>query len=132
MKKSIFIIFGLLLLISCKKEVTTPNNGIYRGVYKEITVDQDTLVDALVFLVLHEENQSFTVKGDSLTNFPPDHNGTYEIIDEKQMNFEYKGVYEYNPNHYLDTTFNYTFDDVNFTLSRKESDRTFEYKMKRY
>ena len=126
---------ALMFLASCKKEVTTPNNGIYRGVFMEIDSSGlgDTLADGVLHMALFESNQTFAVKGDTNTMAPASHNGSYVIDAAGLMIFDTPGTPnpQYDPDHYLDTAYTYTFDDVNFTLQLVKAGKLYRYDMVR-
>lgn len=133
-KKLLFIFIIFALAVSCKKEVTIPNGGIYRGVFREIDqVSGDTLADGVIYLALFESSQSYTLSGDTTTSAPATHNGTYLVDNASTMQFSTTSQYssQYDIDHYLDTVFNYTFDDINFEFWQVWDGKRYEYIMVR-
>lgn len=128
------LLVGIVLMsLSCKKEVTTPNNGIYRGVFREIATNGDTLASGVTYLALNESNLVFTMSGDSVSNAPATHGGTYLIDNPSTMQFSNFSLIDtvYDIDHYLDTTYNYKFDDNNFKLWQIRYGKTYEYNLVR-
>lgn len=134
MKNIILSVFCLFfVLMSCKKELLVPNNGIYRGVFREIYNETDTIASGVVYLALWESSQKFEVVGDSLTNAPASHRGLFFIQDASRIVFTNKSVEEaqYDSDHYLDTLYNYRFDDEIFEFSFQDGATLYEYNLAR-
>ena len=133
MKKNILYLLLLFAVVSCKKGPPLPNNGIYRGVFREIYAGGDTVASGVVYLAMFEENNTFSLVGDSTTNAPATHNGTYNI--ESGNNISYFRVSDYSPqfdtDHYLDTLYSYTFDDENFEFWFQDDTIKYEYRLSR-
>jgi len=127
-----FLIFGLLL-ISCKKEITVPNSGIFRGVFREYSATGDTLATGVVYMALNENDLTFNVSGDSTTNAPANHAGNYLVDNSTTMQFINNTAYSqvYDADHYLDTSYNFTFDDTNFKIWQTISGKLYEYDLVR-
>ena len=133
MKKIVLIFILIATLISCKKEDPIPDNGIYRGVFREIHDNGDTLASGVVYIALFEENSTFTLVGDSTTNAPASHNGTYTIESGKRINYLYTGVHQpqFDSDHYLDTLYTYFFDDELFEFWFQNGSVKYEYRLAR-
>lgn len=132
--KKLCIFFGIFFVfISCKKEIVLPNDGIYRGVFNEIWASGDTVASGVVWIALFEDNQAFTMVGDSNTSAPQSHNGTYLIQDAKFIQFSLSGLASggYDEDHILDTTYQYTFDDELFEFFLQDDTILYEYRLKR-
>ena len=130
MEKRLLIIFAVVAIaISCKKEIVVPNNGIYRGTFREISSGGDTLAEGVVHLALFEESGSFVVSGDSTSNAPATHGGIFVVHGATTMTFTNQSSIDtlYDIDHYLDTTYTYKFDDVNFELKQAWEGKTYEY-----
>ncbi|MBD3639143.1 MAG: hypothetical protein HUJ25_17440 [Crocinitomicaceae bacterium] len=134
MEKKLLILFGFAaLFVACKKEITVPNSGIYSGTFTQYDTAGNSAVTGNVYFVLYESNQTFFVRGDTVTDIPVTHNGSYVVDHSTQMTFKYTGDYDslIDLNQYLDTIYNYTFDDINFTLSQTRDGKLYEYIMQR-
>lgn len=130
MKKFLFGILLIVLAVACKKEIVTPNNGIYRGVYRMMNSAGDTLAQGVVYLAIFESSESFSMVGDSSSMVPATHGGTYLIDGSSTMQFDNSSGYGAFPDiFYLDTTYNYKFDDVNFELWQTKYGNLHEFKM---
>jgi hypothetical protein len=132
--KKICLIFALLaVVISCKKEVLVPNDGIYRGVFNEIRNSGDTVASGVVYLALWDSNLSFQISGDTVTNAPAPHAGTYLVDDATRMHFSSSSALQggYDTDHYLDTTYNYTFDDTKFEFWFQDDTTLYQYRLTR-
>lgn len=121
------------MLMACKKEVTMPNNGIYRGTFYEFGQTGDTLAQGVVYIAMFESNQTFSMVGDSVNLAPASHSGTYIIDNSNYMSFTNTSAPTtlYDNDHYLDTTFQYAFDDVNFSLDLTKAGKTYQYRLVR-
>lgn len=134
MKKYFLTVFFLMFLfIGCKKELLIPNNGIYRGVFREIYNETDTVSSGVVYLALWDNSSSFQMVGDSLTNAPASHNGTYFIQDASRIIYTNNSSLssQYDSDHYLDTMYNYVFDDEIFEFSYSDGVTLYEYRLAR-
>jgi hypothetical protein len=136
MKFTIFLfVFVTLVLAGCKKPVTEPNSGIYRGTFFQIYNEEDTNAQGVVNLALTKDGfgGSFQVSGDTSTGAPYSHYGTYVIDNSVSMTFDNDASVEvgYQPHYLLDTVYQYTFDDFNFTLELIIDTARYEYKMVR-
>lgn len=134
MNKRLLIIFTFsLVLLACKKDDTIPNNGIYRGVFRVFASSGDTLADGAFNLALFESDQHFVMEGDTSTNLPASHAGTFVVDGATTMIFTNTSGSSvlYPTDAYLDGTFNYVFDDVNFVLTRTVGTKNYEYDMVR-
>ncbi len=132
MKKTIFFCSLLaLVLTGCKKPVTEPNSGIYRGTFFQIFDNGDTNAQGIANLALSKDGFGgyFTMSGDTLTGAPISCSGSYVIDNSTQMTFSNTAIIEtgYQPHYILDTTYSYTFDDYNFTLEMIQDTTRYEY-----
>lgn len=133
MKKNVLIFILFIAILSCKKEALVPNNGIYRGVFREMHLGGDTVTSGVVYLALFEENNTFSLVGDSVTSAPATHGGTYTIESGKRINYSFTGDYQpqYDNDHYLDTLYNYIFDDEILEFWFLNGDVKYEYRLAR-
>ena len=135
MKKTLFFSSVIILMVlGCKKEITIPNNGIYRGVFNQIHHGTDTVTSGVAVIAWFENSPSYSMAGDSLTFAPASHGGEFLVVDSDKIDFSSNpisgGTYDYY--HYLDTIYNYTFDDVNFNFWMERNDTIlYEYKLVR-
>jgi hypothetical protein len=132
--KKLCIFFGIFFIIlSCKKEIILPNDGIYRGVFNEIRASGDTVASGVVWFALFDDNQTFTMVGDSNTHAPHSHNGTYLIQDAKFIQYTLTGAASggYDDDHILDTTYQYMFDDKLFEFFFQDDTVLYEYRLTR-
>lgn len=135
MKKTLFLSSVIILMLfSCKKEITIPNNGIYRGVFNQIHNGTDTVTSGVAVIALFESNSVYNLVGDSLTHAPATHGGGYLVVDSDKIDFSSNPVSGgvYNFNHYLDTIYSYFFDDVNFNFWLERDTILYEYKLVRF
>ena len=134
MKKTVLIIIALsFVILACKKKDPLPNSGIYRGTFRVIASSGDTLSDGVLNLALFESDQHFVMQGDTSTNLPASHAGTFVIDGATTMIFTNTSGSsgQYPADAYLDGTFNYVFDDVNFLLTRTIGTKNYQYDMVR-
>ena len=133
MKKKILTLLVLCaILIACKKEVTIPNGGIYRGTFREYSESGDTLASGLCHIAMFEHNNSFVMVGDSVSGSPADHSGTYIVDNASNMQFSSSpSSGQFDIDHFLDTVYNYTFDDIFFNFWQTRAGKLYEYKLKR-
>jgi hypothetical protein len=133
MKKLLILLCVGTVALSCKKEVTIPNNGIYRGAFREYSATGDTLASGLCFLAIFESDNTFKMVGDSISNAPADHAGTYLVDNATNMQFTNATPpsTSFDVDHYLDTVYNYSFDDVNFKFWQTRYGKLYEYTLVR-
>lgn len=134
MKNILLIIITLSFgLLACKKKDPIPNSGIYRGVFRVISSAGDTLGDGVLNLALFDSDQHFVMEGDTSTNIPASHAGTFVVDGATTMIFTNTSTVstQYPTEAYLDGSFNYVFDDVNFLLTRTVGTTNYEYDMVR-
>lgn len=119
-KASVFIVIAGLVLVGCKKPITEPNSGIYRGTFLQIYDETDTNAQGVAVVALSKDGfgGTFSMSGDTATGAPYSCYGDYSIDNSSQITFTNKAIVEvgYQPHYLLDTTYDYTFDDHNFTL----------------
>lgn len=131
----VFVVFGLMMVlaVSCKKPVTQPNSGIYRGTFCEIYDNGDTNGQGIAVIALTADGSSgsFNMNGDTATGAPYPCYGSYVVNNGTQMTFNNDGNFEtgYHPNYVLDTVYTYTFDNYNFKFNLKIDTTLFEYKL---
>ncbi|MBK8924577.1 MAG: hypothetical protein IPM74_01425 [Crocinitomicaceae bacterium] len=132
--KLVFCLLMSLVVVAisgCKKPITEPNSGIYRGTFFEIFENTDTGAQGIAYLALHDEQMSYELSGDSLAGAPYDAYGTYSINSSTTMNFVNSGsLLPGQSNMYtLDTTFQYTFDNLKFKLWVTRDTAKYEYSL---
>ncbi|MBK7128627.1 MAG: hypothetical protein IPH66_04570 [Crocinitomicaceae bacterium] len=132
--KLVFCLLMSLVVVAisgCKKPITEPNSGIYRGTFFEIFQNTDTGAQGIAYLALHDEQMSYELSGDSLAGAPYDAYGTYSINSSTTMNFVNSGsLLPGQSNMYtLDTTFQYTFDNLKFKLWVTRDTAKYEYSL---
>lgn len=133
MEKQFLAFFALsLLMISCKEEVTVPNGGIYTGVFTQYSETGGILNSGVLYIALFDENYQFQVSGDTVDNIPPTYGGEWVVDGANIMTFDAWGDPANPDNLMLDTTYNYTFNDVDFTLKQTIGNKSYEYILKRY
>jgi hypothetical protein len=127
--------FGLILiaLTACKKPITEPNSGLYRGTFFQIYENGDTNGQGIAYLSLNDGNNAFQMSGDTNTGAPYPCYGTYSINNSTQMTFVNNSDFEvgFQPHYLLDTTYTYTFDNKNFTLEFVDDTTRYEYNLLR-
>lgn len=121
------------MIMSCKKEIVPPNDGIYRGVFNEIWASGDTVASGVVWMAMFDADQTFSMIGDSITHAPHNHSGSYFIQDAKYIQFTMNGNPSggYDDDHVLDTTFEYFFDDEIFEFWFLDDTILYEYRLTR-
>ena len=131
--KSLIVVAIPLIFVSCKKPITEPNSGIYRGTFYEIFDNGDTAGQGVANLALNDEKNWFQLSGDTATGAPLSCNGNYAILSSTLIDFEdISNVdFGYHPFNILDTTFTYVFDNKNFTMTLKVDTALYEYKLVR-
>jgi len=130
MKKLILFSFLILLgLWSCKKPVTQPNSGIYRGSFFQIYNGNDTNAQGIAYLALTKGNSAFQMSGDTASGAPVSCYGTYEILSSTQIKFVNSAdIYlPYQPHYVLNATYEYFFDDHKFNLTLIDGIARYEY-----
>lgn len=134
MKIVILIIGAALFVVSaCKKPVTEPNSGIFRGTFFEIFENGDTGGQGIAYLAIAKGDGNFNLSGDTSSGAPLSCQGSYIINNSTQMTFNNIVNVDvgYHPYNILDTTWNYTFDDHNFDLDLAFDTVRFEYRLVR-
>lgn len=134
MKKAVPF-FGLILIAftACKKPITQPNSGLYRGSFFQIYDNGDTNGQGVAYLSLNDGNNSFQMSGDTNTGAPYACYGTYVINNSSKMTFNNAALVDvgFQPHYLLDTTYTYTFDNKNFTLEFVDDTTRYEYNLLR-
>lgn len=136
MKKTILILGLVVIAIAgCKKPVTEPNSGIYRGTFFQIFDNGDTNAQGIANLALSKDGfgGTFTLSGDTTTGAPISCSGNYLIDNGTLMTFTNTAIVEvgYQPHYILDTTYSYQFDDHNFSLWMEQDTVRYEYNLVR-
>jgi len=133
--KIVVLIVGVIIFAvsACKKPVTEPNSGIYRGSFFEIFENGDTAGQGVANLAIAKGDGNFNLSGDTATGAPLSCSGSYVINNSTQMTFNniVNVDFGYHPYNLLDTTWNYTFDDHNFHLDLAFDTVRFEYRLVR-
>ena len=134
MRKIIGVFTVLVVMASCKKEYLQPRSGIFRGTFEMTETEGDGFETGDCTLALNDKNLSFVLSVDTISMFPYQCAGSYGITDATKMNFNsnYLAPEFGDQNVILDSTFNYTFDDTRFDLTRKIGTVLYEYKFIRY
>lgn len=118
---------------SCKKPITKPNSGIYRGTFYQIYNNEDTNAQGVAVLALSADGDAgtFNMSGDTSSGAPYTCYGDYSINNATTMTFNNKGIVDvgYQPHYLLDTVYYYTFDNQKFTLDLEIDTARYEYKM---
>jgi hypothetical protein len=132
MKRLLLIFFvSSIFLFSCRKPASMPNNGIYHGLFYKIHDTGDTLIGGVVDFALSEAQQSFALQGDSISNAPFSHGGHYTIENSTHITYSSNPAPGTDPLLYLDTTYQYKFDDINFEFWTTVGQIKLEYKLER-
>jgi hypothetical protein len=134
MKKALPIFALIFVLMSaCKKPVTQPNSGLYRGTFFQIYENGDTNGQGIAYISLNDGNNSFQMSGDTNTGAPYPCYGTYSIDNSTHMTFYNAASVDvgFQPHYLLDTTYAYTFDNKKFTLDLTDDTVRYEYNLLR-
>ena len=131
--KIVILIIGTTLFVvsACKKPVTEPNSGIYRGTFFEIFDNGDTGGQGVAYIAISKGDNGFSLSGDTATGAPLSCYGSYIINNTTQMTFNNTSNVDfgYHPYNILDTTYNYVFDDHNFHLDLILDTTRYEYRL---
>jgi hypothetical protein len=133
-KKIIWLLVLVFLIISCKKEYLQPRSGIFRGTFEMTETEGEGFEIGDCTLALNDKNKCFSLSVDSSSVLPYLCGGSYLIVDANKMTFtsNYLAPEFGDQNIILDSTFNYTFDDIRFELTRKIGTIVYDYKFIRY
>lgn len=134
MKKIVFLLAIIISVMSCKKAITKPRSGIFRGTFEMTNTNGDLLITSDGTISLNDASSSYVFNRDTTTLLPYPSSGIYDIIDENNMKFTMTSYREplFIPHLYLDTIYKYSFDDTRFSLSKTVNDTLYEYKFIRY
>ena len=134
MKKLLLLFMLGILVIACKKEVLVPNSGIYRGTFTKYDSAGDTIVNAVTWMSMDDNQLTFTMTTDSLVFAPAQHYGTYAVENASAITFKNSSDVgpPYQPDYYLDTIYTYSFDDKNFKFWQTIGDYFYEYDLVRW
>ncbi len=134
MKKIITIIAISVAIFSCKKEITTPNSGTYRGVFEMAGLNGSGYETGLCTIAMSEESRSFVLSVDTAATAPYFCAGNYKITSGTTMTFSSEHLAPINgdQNIILDSIYNYTFDNLSFTLTKVVNTIQYDYRFVRY
>jgi len=134
MKKIITLIAISIVIFSCKKAVTTPTSGIFRGVFEMTGLNGGGFEEGSCTIALFEETKSFGMSTDTTSSVPYGCSGTYVITDGTKMTFSSETQAPLNGNQHiiLDSIYSYTFDDTSFELSKVIDTIKYEFRFLRY
>ena len=135
MKKGLILIALTLIVWACKKEITTPNGGIFRGKFEMMGLNGGGFETGNCTLAIYEKEMIFALSVDTSATFPLNTSGKFQIIDATQMNFEAKQTLPFgytNPHVFLDSVYTYTFDDNFFELIKVIDTIEYKYQFIRY
>jgi hypothetical protein len=136
MKKKLCIMVLGLIVLACKKTVTQPKSGIFRGVFEMTGTNGGGYETGDCTISLNDVTSVFALSVDTTATYPLASSGIYNIIDATKMSFsQNSGVdpMEFDIRHlYLDTTYNYNFDDNVFELKKQVDTILYEYRFVRY
>jgi hypothetical protein len=135
--KKLAIAFGVFLALStsCKKPITQPNGGIYRGVFIETGLNGGLEFNGDCTLALNEAQNTYVLAVDSTSSVPYPCSGTYRIIDDSKIQFFTNANTQdstIDANLFLDSIYIYSFNNTNFDLSKTVDTIKYEYKLVRY
>jgi hypothetical protein len=134
MKK--YFVFGLLAIafLSCKKTYNEPRAGIFRGSYEVLGLNGGGFLSGDCTIALDDVQGKYSFNTDTTGSLYFPSSGFYNLVDGTKMDFIQKSLQ--NPsidrNLYLDSTFNYIFDDTRFELTRTIDTIKYDYKFIRY
>ena len=116
MKNIIFLLIIIVSLTSCKKPIVQPTSGIFRGTFEMKNADGELLETSSCTISINDNNEAFALNVDTTSSIPFPCSGFYAILDATKMRFITNSLIDTSAsvNHhlYLDTTYNYVFDDV--------------------
>ena len=125
MKKVFCIIVLVVIAIACKKTVTQPKSGVFRGVFEMTGVNGGGYETGDCSIALNDVTGSYSLSVDTTSQYPYASGGTYVVIDATKMSFDVTTTVDtsssLDQHLYLDTTYNYTFDDNVFELKKQVS-----------
>lgn len=135
MKRIIFTLSLTLLIFSaCKKEITTPRGGIFRGTFTKTGLNGGGEFTGDCSLALDDNQMSFRLEVDSTSEVPYKSSGTYNVLDATKIKFycNYEAPQGGDQQMILDSVYTYTFDDTRFDFSKQIDTIKYEYKFIRY
>lgn len=121
MKKTVGLLFLLsVVLLGCKKTVTTPNSGIFRGTFSKVILSSsDTVAQGACTISLNEVSETYSMNVDTADAAPYPCSGSYSVLNSATMYFNVNTgypTYNFDSNFVLDTVYNYSFDNENLSL----------------
>lgn len=134
MKKVISLIVLTILLISCKKEVTTPTSGIFRGRFEMTGFNGGGIETGACTIALNDKTRSFSLSVDDAESVAYPSSGTYTISNPIEMSFASKQmpIANTNPHILLDPIYTCKFDDTSFEITKIIDTIKYDYKFLRY
>ena len=134
MKKYIILFAISVLILSCSKEITTPNSGIFRGTFEMTGLNGGGFETGQCTIALYEDSQSYVLSADTTTSLPYNCSGKYIITNATSMTFITKTIPVLNsdPHIILDSNYTYLFDDTKFELSKVIDTIKYEFNFFRY
>jgi len=134
MKKIILIVTISLSILSCKKNITTPNSGIFRGVFEMTGLNGGGFETGNCSLAMYEEVGRYAINVDTSETVPYASGGTYIINDATKITFSSNTIppLNSNPHIFLDSIYTYSFDDNVFELTKVIDTIKYEYRFFRY
>ena len=123
--KKIFYTFALVFVfMACKKTITQPRSGIFRGVFEMTGTNGGGFESGDCTIALNDVSNTFSLSVDTTASYPFACGGTYNMIDGVKMEFSRSGgvdTSEFDVRHmYLDTVYNYVFDDIYLIFYSKQ------------
>ena len=103
---------------------------MYRGVFNRIHHESDTVASAVVFLSLSEQSNSFVLSPDTIQHIPYACSGQYFVSGTDKITFVNKAFINdtlYDPLYVLDTTYTFTYDEVDCRCKVKVDTVTYDY-----
>jgi len=134
MKRGIYTLTLIILtIVSCKKEITEPRGGIFRGTFTKTILNGGKFTGDCT-LALNEQQLSFILSVDTTSDVPYNCRGTYSVLDVTKIKFysSYLAPNGGDQNIILDSVYTYFFDDVRFDLTKQIDTITYEFNFIRY
>ncbi len=135
MKKILITIIIIFTgIISCKKPVTQPKSGIFRGTFSKIGLNGGGEFTGDCTIALDDKKSTYALNVDSTSTVPYQCYGTYIIVDGTKMKFHASSGLPTGGDQYLllDSVYTYSFDDTRFDLSKQIDTIKYEYHFIRY
>ena len=98
--------------------------------------DGELLETSNCTISINDNSEAFSFNVDTTSSIPFPCSGSYSILDATKMKFTTNSYRDtsstVNQHLYLDTTYNYVFDDVRFDLIKTIDTTVYEYNFIRY